>query len=76
VTESYLRFADLKRMGIVNNWQTLKRWIRDQSFPPGIMLGGNTRAWREDEIEAWLASRPIAGGRQDGDSRPKAEREE
>jgi hypothetical protein len=63
----YLRFTDLKQRGICNNWQTLRRWVRDQKFPPGIMLGGNTRAWREDEIEAWLASRPVARRRKDGE---------
>ena len=23
----YLRFADLKERGIVNNWMTLRRWV-------------------------------------------------
>jgi Prophage CP4-57 regulatory protein (AlpA) len=72
----YLRFADLRARGICNNRQTLSRWVREQNFPPGVLLGGNTRAWREDEIEAWLTSRPVARRRKDGDSRPKAEREE
>jgi hypothetical protein len=55
---TYLRFADLKARGIVGNWATLKRRIERDGFPPGRMLGPNTRAWPEDEIERWLASRP------------------
>jgi predicted DNA-binding transcriptional regulator AlpA len=58
-----LRFSDLKRRGIVRNWPTLKLWIEREGFPPGIKLGPNSRAWPEDEIQAWLASRP-AGGKQ------------
>jgi hypothetical protein len=52
-----LRFADLKARGIVGNWITLKRWIEREGFPPGVKLGPNTRAWAEDEIEQWLATR-------------------
>jgi predicted DNA-binding transcriptional regulator AlpA len=54
----YLRFADLKARGIVNNWPTLKRWIEREGFPPGIKLGRNTRAWTEDSVTEWLANRP------------------
>jgi predicted DNA-binding transcriptional regulator AlpA len=57
MSERLLRFADLKERGIVNNWPTLRRWIQYQGFPPGIVLGPNTRAWTESEIDAWLANR-------------------
>ena len=53
-----LRFRDLKDRKIVTNHVTLKRWIEREGFPPGCMLGPNTRVWRESEIEAWLDSRP------------------
>jgi predicted DNA-binding transcriptional regulator AlpA len=55
-----LRFADLKKMGIVSNWQTLGRWIRDEGFPAGIKLGPNTRAWRKDWVMDWLTTRSAA----------------
>jgi len=32
----YLRFADLKALGIVRNHTTLKRWIEKRGFPVGI----------------------------------------
>ena len=57
-----LRFRDLKARGIVSNHVTLKRWIEKEGFPRGILLGPNTRAWVESQIEAWLASRPTERG--------------
>ena len=53
-----LRFRDLKDRRIVTNHVTLGRWIAREGFPPGFMLGPNTRVWREDDIDAWLNSRP------------------
>jgi hypothetical protein len=55
----FVRYRDLVAAGIVNNWPTLIRLITEQNFPCGILLGPNTRAWRLDEVEAWLAARPI-----------------
>jgi len=54
----WLRFKDLAARNIVRNYQTLGRWIRERGFPEGKWLGDNTKGWPEDEIEAWLASRP------------------
>ena len=56
-----LRFPDLKDAGIVDNRATLYRWIKLYGFPKGVLLGPNTRAWSQDEIDAWLRSRPIVG---------------
>lgn len=55
--ERLLRFADLKAAGIVRNRTTLARWIKDHGFPPGRLIGPNSRAWTQEEIEAWLAHR-------------------
>jgi predicted DNA-binding transcriptional regulator AlpA len=57
----WLRFTDLEARGLVRSWPALKKKIERQGFPPGVMLGPNTRAWDEAEIEAWEASRPTAG---------------
>jgi predicted DNA-binding transcriptional regulator AlpA len=54
----FVRFRDLKAAGIARNWPTLLRLIDDENFPAGILLSPNIRAWRLDEIERWLASRP------------------
>jgi predicted DNA-binding transcriptional regulator AlpA len=63
--KKFLRFRDLKARGIVGNWQTLQRWIQFRGFPPGRLLGANSRVWTEQEVEDWIAQAPIsrkAGG--------------
>jgi predicted DNA-binding transcriptional regulator AlpA len=54
-----LRYRDLVERGIVNNRPTLANWIRDRGFPPGQLTGPNSRTWGEDEVQEYLASRPI-----------------
>ena len=54
-----IRFADLKERNIVRNRATLHNWVQREGFPPGRMIGPNTRAWTEDEVAAWLNSRPV-----------------
>jgi predicted DNA-binding transcriptional regulator AlpA len=58
--DALLRFGDLKNRKIVTNHPTLKRWIQEQGFPPGRLLGPNTRVWTEAEVEGWVNSRPIS----------------
>ena len=53
----YLRYTDLVQRRIVNNRTTLQRWIRDYGFPPGVLLGPNTRAWPADQVDTWLEAR-------------------
>jgi predicted DNA-binding transcriptional regulator AlpA len=55
---TYLRFKDLKSRGIVSNWVTLHNRIKSSNFPSGRLIGPNARAWTEEEIDEWLASRP------------------
>jgi predicted DNA-binding transcriptional regulator AlpA len=69
----WLRFAELKARGIVNSWAMLGRRIERDGFPPGRMLGANTRAWSESEIEQWLNSRPLAGPAPRGAAKVKHE---
>ena len=57
----WLRFRDLKARGIVGTWPTFKRRIERDGFPPGRMIGPNTRAWTEEEIDEWYRSRPVEG---------------
>jgi predicted DNA-binding transcriptional regulator AlpA len=45
----------IKRVGFT--FPTLWKWMRDGKFPLSFDIGSKT-AWREDEIDAWLASRP------------------
>jgi predicted DNA-binding transcriptional regulator AlpA len=55
---SYLRYPDLEAANIVSSWMAVNRLIDTEGFPPGVLLSANTRAWRRDEVETWLASRP------------------
>ena len=57
----WVSFADLREMGIVPNWQTLRAWQKNSNiaFPLGRLFGPNTRRWNvQTEIKPWLASRP------------------
>ncbi len=60
MAKQYLRFNDLKAREIVRNRTTLARWIKNYGFPPGVLLGPNTRAWLADEVDAWLEARDSA----------------
>ena len=55
-----LRFADLKARNIIRNRVTLGRWIEQLNFPRGFLIGENSRAWRESDVENWLAEREAA----------------
>lgn len=55
-----IRYTDLVAKGVVNSRMTLKRMIDSQGFPPGVLITPNSRAWREDEVDAWIAARPAA----------------
>jgi len=37
---------------------TLYKWVKDGTFPAPVRLSSHFVAWREDEITAWIASRP------------------
>ena len=51
------RFPDLVEAGVVNNRSTLYRWIKDLGFPPGFLLGPNSRGWFETDVAQWLSTR-------------------
>lgn len=46
-----------KELGNIGN-TTLRRWVREGNFPKPIKLGANCVAWRRDEVDTWLESRP------------------
>jgi predicted DNA-binding transcriptional regulator AlpA len=63
--ETWLSFDDLKGRGIVKTRMTLSRWIRTQGFPPGKLIGPNSRRYPLSEVVAWLESRPGNDGARD-----------
>ena len=58
-----LRFADLRAWRVVSSWPQLKRLQQLHGFPRGRMLSPNVRAWTEDEVSGWIASRPVENER-------------
>jgi predicted DNA-binding transcriptional regulator AlpA len=56
----YLRYSDLVERGLVNSRASLRNRVLKFGFPPGRLIGPNTRAWTETEIDAHMASRPVA----------------
>lgn len=55
-----IRYPDLVAKGVVNSRMTLKRLIDNQGFPPGVLITPNSRAWDEEEVDAWIKARPSA----------------
>ena len=53
----FLRYRDLVEAGIVRNRATLGRWIKNYGFPPGFLLGPNTRVWPANQVDQFLAKR-------------------
>lgn len=39
---------------------TLYAKVKSESFPPAVQLHGTCVAWKLSEVEAWIASRPLA----------------
>lgn len=41
--------------------------MQDGAFPKPVRLaGGRAVAWKESEVQAWIAARPKTGGANDG----------
>ena len=59
--KKWFRFRDLQARGLVNSWPQLKRLVERDGFPPGRMIGPNSRAWSYEEIEQYENSRPVDG---------------
>ena len=55
--ETLLLFDDIRERKLARNWNTLNRWIKEEGFPPGRLIGRN-RVWTEAEVMAWVESRP------------------
>src|SRR5271169_3810607 len=56
---TFIKFADLKAAGIVNNHCALRILIDNHNFPKGRWLGSATHVWTLNEVEQWLANRPV-----------------
>jgi hypothetical protein len=73
----YLRFSELRSLGIVSNRATLKLWIDRGVFPAGIKLAGprgRTLLWRADEVAQALADRTAEREHQNSEAPPPSDR--
>jgi hypothetical protein len=67
----FLRFCDLQDHGLVQSHAGLRHLQVHENFPLGRLLGPSSRVWTTDEVNAWLASRPLEPSRQ---TRERAQR--
>jgi hypothetical protein len=49
----FLRFNDLKEMGLVASWPQLEELVKNHNFPPGRRQGERMRIWSDEEIAAY-----------------------
>ena len=54
--EKFVRIYDVAENLSVSR-QTIYRWVRDGKFPVPVKIGGNTVAFREEDIREWQAQR-------------------
>ena len=38
---------------------TIYDWMERGKFPGAVRLGGGVVAWRESEVDSWIAERPL-----------------
>ena len=55
----FYRFSDIKASGLAPNWPTLRRWQAKLGFPPGTLMGENSRVWTGKELNEYVRSRPV-----------------
>jgi prophage regulatory protein len=54
-----LSFKQLRERGVRFSRVHLGRLMAADKFPKPIALGGNSIAWVEDEVDAWLEARIV-----------------
>jgi hypothetical protein len=55
---TYLRFADLRALGIAASYEQLNNLIDDYGFPEGVLLSPNVRGFPLPLVQDWLRARP------------------
>jgi len=61
----------LERTGLGRS--TLYRLLAEGLFPPPVRIGRRAVAWRADDIQDWIESRPVAATVADGGHRDVAQ---
>lgn len=59
VAPAFLRLPDvIQRTGLPRS--TVYYLTKHGSFPPAVRLGARSVAWRVEDVDTWIASRPSA----------------
>jgi predicted DNA-binding transcriptional regulator AlpA len=67
-------FEDLEPMkGIKLKEMSLWRMMQAGEFPQCVIVGKQRKAWREHEVDAWIANLPTGKGREPTPSAKKVE---
>jgi predicted DNA-binding transcriptional regulator AlpA len=53
----FLRFRQLKEMGVASDYAVLNDLIKKRGFPPGFKLSHKVLIFDEDEVLAWLETK-------------------
>jgi hypothetical protein len=57
---TYVRYVDLKRSGVVNDYSTLLDYIERRNFPPGFKLSRKVRVWNAADVALWVEQQRAA----------------
>jgi prophage regulatory protein len=57
MSEQLMNYADLVKSGIDYSPTTIWRLCKSGQFPAPLKLGARKNAWRQSDIENWIASR-------------------
>lgn len=57
----FIRQAKLTPDIVPVSHATLWRWVKSGQFPKPVKLGGNTTAWRCEDVRLWIDSKATAG---------------
>jgi hypothetical protein len=55
---AWRRYSYLVQRGLVNNRASLRNRIKNHNFPSGTLIGPNTRAWTDEELDEYEANCP------------------
>ena len=68
LTPSLIRLPQVKHLVPLSR-SSIYAAVKDKTFPSPVRIGVRAVAWRQSEVEDWLAARPYAGPSQ-GDKSP------
>lgn len=55
------RLLGLKQVAVMvgRSTSTVSRWLRENRFPQPVVLPKGLPAWRDEDVEDWIANLPV-----------------